>query len=218
MARDWHNIVQKIGNNSKLLIINDGSKDNTYEILVELQKELPCLEVVTKENSGHGATIWYGYQYAINSNASYIFQTDADGQTSPDEFWGFWNIREEDKVIIGFRKGRLDGFSRKFVTKTLKLVIKLIFGVWVKDANTPFRLISNKILSEYLSKVPENFNLTNVLLTIFLVKKGENVVFLPITFLQRQGGVNSINMRKICLIGYQAIKDFKKMRYSLLKE
>ena len=65
VAREWHEVVAGIGQDSRLVIINDGSKDQTYEKLCALQAELPQLLPVTKENGGHGATVLYGYFYAL---------------------------------------------------------------------------------------------------------------------------------------------------------
>ena len=48
VAREWHQIVEKIGEDSRLVIINDGSKDSTYEKLLELKNVLPQLEPVSK--------------------------------------------------------------------------------------------------------------------------------------------------------------------------
>ena len=215
VVRDWHPVVERIGPDSRLVIVNDGSKDRTYDKLIELSGSYPQLEPVTKANSGHGATVLFAYNYAVEQGADYIFQTDSDGQTLPSEFWGFWDEREIYEAIIGHRNHREDGFSRKFVTKVLKLVIKLTFGVTVTDANTPFRLMKRDILVKYLPKIPEDFNLSNVLLSVLLVKNKENIKFVPITFRPRQGGVNSINMRRICRIGRQAVKDFRKLRKSI---
>ena len=212
VVKDWHEVVQKIGNDSKLVIINDGSKDSTFEKLQELEKDYPCLTALTKENGGHGDTILYGYKYALEHNADFIFQTDSDGQTLSSEFWDFWNERNEHSAIIGHRKGREDGFSRVFVTKTLKLVLFLIFHLKITDANTPFRLMKNETLSKYYPMIPEHFNLSNVLLTVLMLDNKEDVVFKKITFRPRQGGVNSINMKKITKIGIQAVKDFRKIR------
>ena len=209
VAREWHEVVAKIGGESKLVIINDGSKDNTYERLVELKSELPYLEPITKPNGGHGATVLYGYKYAMDNGADYVFQTDSDGQTIPDEFWTFWDQRKDYAALIGHRNHREDGFSRVFVTKTLKLVLKLIFGLTITDANTPFRLMPIETLKKYYDRIPENFNLSNVMLTVLLLDAKENVKFMPITFRPRQGGVNSINFKRIIGIGRQAVKDFR---------
>ena len=215
VAREWHEVVAGLGQDSRLVIINDGSKDQTYEKLCALQAELPQLLPVTKENGGHGATVLYGYFYALEHGADYIFQTDSDGQTLASEFQGFWEQRNEKKVLIGYRNHREDGISRIFVTKVLKMVLFLIFGIRVTDANTPYRLMPKKLLQKYIVKVPENFNLSNVMLTVLFLRGKENVQFIPITFRPRQGGVNSINLKKITKIGIQAVKDFRTIKKNL---
>ena len=199
------------------MIVNDGSKDNTYEIMLECTKSRPQLIALSKENSGHGATLLYAYHYALEHEANYVFQTDSDGQTLADEFWPFWEQRKEFDMIIGYRNQRKDGISRIFVTRILKLVIKICFGEKITDANTPFRLMEGKILKQNLYLVPENFNLSNVILSVIYAKKKLKVKYIPITFRPRQGGVNSINLKKITRIGIQAVKDFKKINKTLRK-
>ena len=170
VARGWHEMACLVGGESRLVIIDDGSKDGTYARLQALQAELPRLVPLTKPNSGHGATLLFGYRYALNMIESrkavaggegdswFVFQTDSDGQTDPAEFPGFWEKRHEADVIIGHRKGRQDGFSRIVVTKTLKLVLRLVFGIGITDANTPFRLMSSEALAGKIGSVPEDFN------------------------------------------------------------
>ncbi len=211
---DWYPIIEKYGETGKnrLVIIDDGSRDNTYKIICECTKDRPYLVPITKPNAGHGATVLYGYNYALAQGADYIFQTDSDGQTLPQEFEQFWNLRQQYDMVIGWRKTREDGTGRIFVTKVLKLVIRICFGVNVKDANTPFRLMRANTLRQYISMIPDNFNLSNVLLSVIYTKKKCNVKYCSITFRPRQGGVNSINMRRIFKIGKQAVKDFWKIR------
>ena len=215
VVKDWHEVVEKIGNNSKLVIVNDGSKDNTLQKLKELEKSYSHLVALNKENGGHGDTVLFAYKYALDNNANYIFQTDSDGQTLASEFWNFWNERDKHSAIIGHRKSREDGFSRVFVTKTLKFVLFLIFHLKITDANTPYRLIKHEVLAKYYPMIPEHFNLSNVMLTVLLLEYKEDVEFKPITFRPRQGGVNSINFKKITKIGMQAVKDFRKIRKTL---
>lgn len=208
VIEDWYPIVERIGNGSKLVIIDDGSKDSTYTMMKKAAETRAAFEPVTKPNGGHGATVLYGYRYAIDAGADYVFQTDSDGQTVPEEFWDFWNIREQYDMVIGHRKGRQDGISRIVVTKVLKIVLKLCFGVTIKDANTPFRLMKAQILSENMKFIPKDYNLSNVMVSVIYAKKKLPVKYLPVTFRQRQGGVNSINIKKITKIGKQALKDF----------
>lgn len=204
----WYPVVEQTGAESRMVVMDDGSKDATYEILCRLAKTRPQLVPLHKENSGHGATLLYGYHYALKEGADYIFQTDSDGQTLPAEFAEFWKLRKEYDMIIGHRKGRQDGISRVFVTKVLKLVCLLSFHVRLTDANTPFRLMKAESLKKEIDVIPKDYNLSNVIISVLFAKKGYRVKYLPITFRPRQGGVNSINMKRILKIGRQAWKDF----------
>lgn len=211
----WYPIVEKIGGTSRLVVLNDGSKDRTGQVLRRCMEEYPRLVGINKENEGHGATILRGYQYAIQQGADYIFQTDSDGQTIPGEFWRLWKNREQGGLHIGHRKKRQDGISRIFVTRVLRLALFVTFGVWVKDANTPFRLMEARELAQVIQDIPERFNLSNVLMTVIYKKRQLGVHYYPITFRPRQGGKNSINMKKIVPIGRQAFADFRRLRKSL---
>lgn len=215
VIKEWYPIVERIGNGSRLVIIDDGSKDSTYSIMKNYADDLEAFEPLTKPNGGHGATVLYGYKYAVDKGADYVFQTDSDGQTVPEEFWQFWEDRDNWDMIIGQRKGRQDGLSRVLVTKTLKFVLWLSFRVRLKDANTPFRLMKADVLKEQLGLIPDGYNLSNVLISVIYARKGLKVRYIPITFRPRQGGVNSINMKRIFKIGRQAVRDFKKLNQVL---
>ena len=188
VIRDWHPVVERHSaeGTSRLVVIDDGSKDGTYKILQEYQKKYPLLEAVTKPNAGHGATVLFGYHYALEHGADYVFQTDSDGQTLPEEFEPFWKQREQYDLLIGKRCHRQDGTSRIFVTRVLRLVVGLTFRVWVEDANTPYRLMHADTLREVLKRVPEGFNLSNVLISVLYCKGPYRVKYLPITFRPRQ--------------------------------
>lgn len=213
VVREWHPIVKGISPESRLVIIDDGSKDDTYALLKKLSKKYKQLEPITKKNSGHGGTVLYGYHYAVDHQADYVFQTDSDGQTRPAEFNEFWINRKKYNFQCGWRLGRQDGFSRKFVTRVLKTVILLRFKVLIEDANTPFRLMDTTSLKEKIKKIPKDHNLSNVLLSV-LYRKDKNMKtrYVKITFRPRQGGVNSINMKRIVGIGKKAYTDFGNLK------
>lgn len=216
VVEDWYPVIEKCGPDCRLVIIDDGSKDNTYSLLKECAESRPQMIALTKENSGHGATVLYGYRYAIEHGADYVFQTDSDGQTLPLEFLPFWTSREKYDIIIGYRNKREDGFSRVFVTRVLRLVVKMCFGVFVLDANTPFRMMKADVLKGNMTFVPEDFFLSNVALSAIYKKRGQKMHFIPITFRPRQGGVNSINLKRIFKIGLQSLKDFREINDKLL--
>ena len=216
----WHPVCEQIsqeGHQAHLVIANDGSKDNTFAITQQLQEKYPLLIPLDKTNSGHGSTLLFLYNYAIAQNATFVFQTDSDGQTLPEEFWNLWNNRTSADFHIGTRKGRQDGAGRVFVTKTLRLVVWLMFHVWVKDANTPFRLMNVERLKNILAYIPADFFLSNVAIAAIAVKKHEKIAWYPITFRPRQGGVNSINMKRIFKIGIKALGDFRLINKNLKK-
>lgn len=217
VINDWYPIIDKYNENgtSRLLVIDDGSKDNTYSQICKCAESRPLLLPVTKSNSGHGATVLWGYHYALEHGADYIFQTDSDGQTIPSEFEQFWSLRQKYDLVIGWRRGRQDGISRIIVTKTLKIVIRLCFHVTVQDANTPFRLMKRDKLLKYIDLIPDDFNLSNVLLSVIYTKEKCNIKYIPITFRKRQGGINSINIKKIAKIGIKAFTDFRTLNQKI---
>ena len=222
VVNQWYDVVAKInqqeGAKCKLLIANDGSKDKTFEIMQRLTESYPDFEPLDKPNSGHGATVLYLYRKAIEAGAGYIFQTDSDGQTNPDEFWQLWENRTQYDFQIGDRSTREDGANRVFVTRVLRFVVRLMFGVYVQDANTPFRLMNTERLQAVMQVVPTDFFLCNVAISAIAVKWNERCKWYPITFKPRQGGVNSINFKRIIKIGWKALSDFRMINKNLKNE
>ena len=216
-VRQWYPVVVKLSaeGEARLVIANDGSKDDTYAIMQRLKERYPLLEPLDKPNSGHGATVLYLYRYAIAKGADYVFQTDSDGQTNPDEFWQMWENRDRYDFQIGVRKGRQDGANRVFVSKTLRLIVWLMFHEWVTDANTPFRLMRAEKLQRIMDVIPHDYFLCNVAISAIAKKWNYSIGWYPITFKPRQGGVNSINMKRIMKIGWKALGDFRTINRNL---
>ena len=210
----WYPVIERHAANgtSRLVAVNDGSKDNTFSMMQEFAKTHPLFTPLTKPNGGHGPTVMYAYNYAIEQGADWIFQTDSDGQTNPDEFEAFWEAKEHYDGIFGNRTVRGDGKSRAMVEKVVCLLLRLYFGVRVPDANAPFRLMRAEKVAQYLKKLPENYNLPNIMMTTYFVYYKERVSFRQISFKPREKGTNSINLKKICKIGWQAVKDFRMLK------
>ena len=206
------------GEGSALVVVNDGSKDSTFEKLCSIAGEKPKLIPLDKKNGGHGSAVLCGYRYAIRHGADLIFQTDSDGQTDPRDFARFWKRIRKADAVIGFRPKRGDGFLRKVVEDIVCLILRVIFGVKVKDANAPFRMMKTELVEKYISRLPENYNLPNIMFTTYFVYYRENTAFLPISFKPRQGGKTSINLKKIFVIGRQAMGDFLRFRKEMRKD
>lgn len=212
--KGWHSIISKINSKSpeqksKLVVLNDGSKDNTLERLKVFKANHKNVVIINKENEGHGPTLIRGYKYAIKKNATWIFQTDSDGQTNPDEFWGFWEDRASYDALFGNRVVRGDGLSRKLVEKVVCLLMRLYFKVKIPDANAPFRLMRTDLVEQLLKLMPEKYNLPNIIISTLSVYYKKRVDFRQISFGARKKGKNSINIKKIFRIGREALPNFK---------
>ena len=216
VVEEWHDELEKHNDiDYMIVVINDGSTDNTLTILEEMVSSINKLVVLNKKNGGHGSAVLYGYRYAIEQNAEWIFQNDGDGQTVTNEFGDFWRCRDKHDAIIGKRPTRGDGKSRKAVEDVLCKLIRIIFGVKLHDVNAPFRLMKTELVKKYIEKIPYEYNLPNAMLTTLFVYNDENVAFKNITFNGRKNGVNSINLKNITKIGIKAIFEFISIRSKL---
>lgn len=215
VVKDWYPVLEGKGEQSKLVIADSGSSDRTHEILTDLQKKYPRLEILSGTGKQHGPKVIALYDYAVRQGADYIFQTDSDGQTDPNEFMKFWKLRAQYDGIFGHRNVRGDGKSRAFVEKVVCMLLKIYFGVTVPDANAPFRLMNTDIVKKYLHKMPADYNLPNIMMTTYFVYYKEAYTFCTITFNPRGGGTNSVNIPRIIKIGWKALGEFRKLRKAM---
>lgn len=214
----WYPILDGKAEESRLVIADWGSKDRTHEILEQLKHDkYPKLEILETTNQFHGPKVIALYDYAIKNGIDYIFQTDSDGQTNPDEFEKFWNMRTEYDGIFGNRTVRGDGNDRAFVEKVVCFLLKLYFGVKVPDANAPFRLMKTDVVKKYLYNMPEDYNLPNIMMTTYFAFYKEKMNFQEITFKPRTAGVNSVNIPRIIKIGWKALGDFHNLKKGMKK-
>ena len=208
----WHKaLCEALGDEPFRILVNDsGSSDSTHKILQSLN--LKELQIISNTHKAHGPKLIALYNSAINDNAEWVFQTDSDGQTNPSEFRAFWELRNEYDIILGYRKIRGDGKFRKFVENVVCALLWIFFGVRVRDANAPFRLMKVSILAKYMPNFALDFNLPNIILTAFFAKNNEKMCFREISFQARNAGKNSINFWRIFKIGCKALVDFAKFR------
>ena len=212
VIKEWYKVLNLAAEESRLIVADSGSTDKTHIILTNLKKELPKLEILSDTIKYHGPKLIAMYRYAIVKKADFVFQTDSDGQTNPDEFKGFWDLKEDYDVIIGHRVIRGDGYIRKLIEKIVCLILKIIFNVNVKDANAPFRLMKTNVLGKYIDRFDDDYELPNIMLTTYFSFYKHSILYKEISFKKRQGGKNSINLCKIMKVGFKAISDFKKFK------
>ena len=213
--KQWYPLIADKAESSRLVVADSGSSDRTHFLLEKLQAAYPKLEILSDTGRFHGPKVMALYKYAIEKKADYIFQTDSDGQTDPAEFSAFWEERDGYDALIGNRNVRGDGADRAFVEKVVCLLVFLIFGVRVPDANAPFRLMKGSLVAKYIDRLPADYELPNIMMTVYFAFYKEKLKFNVISFKPRQGGKNSLNIPRIVGIGIKAIKDFAALKKAM---
>ncbi len=210
----WSECLRSLGIPFQIVALNDGSRDQTHEILLKLESEqADLLCVVSKPNSGHGITCRIGYDIAVSSTAEWILQIDSDGQCDPKHFADFWARRERSDCIFGLRTSRDDGIARVVTSAICRVASSLICGQDLKDPNVPYRLMKREALQKALRYIPPNFNIHNVALTYVLKKlPGLKWDYVAIHFPDRKAGENSINVLKVVTWGAEMLLELLRIR------
>jgi dolichol-phosphate mannosyltransferase len=216
VVTEWMQELNRLGISFVLLAINDGSKDGTCGALQRLAERSPdVVQPVDKKNAGHGQACRTGYELAVQSGAPWTLQVDSDGQCDPRFFSSFWAARAEADSIFGVRTSRDDGMGRVLISTICRLVMSVLCGIDLRDANVPYRLIPTSVLEKMLPRIPEDFDMQNLALTVTL-KRDPNLrwKYVPIHFRDRQGGTNSINFSRIVSMGWDMIRNLHRIRRS----
>lgn len=187
---EWHaEVITKIPG-SRLLVIDDASTDRTAEVLAQVARTAPGVDFIRREvNGGHGQALLFGFQQI---HSEFVFQTDSDRQHFPADFWPLWEVRGQYDFVFGVRAKREDGAFRKTVTRLMRLLNWLLWGIWIADANCPFKLMRTEALSAVLERVPKDTFIPMVMISILSRRLGYRVAEVPVRHLPRQGGTQSL--------------------------
>ena len=130
----------------EVIVINDGSWDNTPAVLEELRpRYAPRLRVVTHEtNQGYGAALRSGFAAA---SRDFVFYTDGDGQYDPGELPKLLAEMAPGVVLVnGYKLERNDPRHRIWIGNAYNLFARLLFRVRIRDIDCDFRLIRGETL------------------------------------------------------------------------
>ncbi|MCY7353423.1 MAG: glycosyltransferase family 2 protein [Cytophagaceae bacterium] len=201
---------------TRLIVVNDGSKDKTGPLLDALKPRFPRLMVVHQPNGGHGKAVVNGYQKAVELDSEYVFQTDSDDQFEPEDLLKLWARREGSDFILGYRQVRHDATFRLFVTKVLQASLFTIYGTFISDSNIPFRLIKGDFLANLLAQLPQPVPFApNIFLAVMARKSGQKLLDIPITHKERLTGEVSIQKMKLLKVCWQSFKELFRFRLEL---
>ena len=224
VATEWQAALKFQKIDFEIIFVNDGSTDNTKEILEVLCKDSKALRLVNQENGGHGKALLTGYHSALNSNAHYIFQVDSDDQFLAGDFSKLWKMREAAPFILGIRSKRDDPWFRLVITRFLRNSIIQLCDTKITDANIPFRLVERRFLKALLHCLPAGAFAPNVFISILAAKYIGLLPQVPVNHVERKTGQVSlikIGLLKACvrsffdLIKFSSVLDYKTSRMKL---
>ncbi|MFZ4515658.1 MAG: glycosyltransferase family 2 protein [Acidimicrobiia bacterium] len=140
--------LEESGVDYEILVVNDGSSDNSANVLDALQAEHPKLRVIThNKNRGYGGALQSGIE---NSIKDWVFYTDGDGQYDPSEITKLIQLASADvDVVQGYKIGRSDSLMRKIVGRTYHHGVAILFNLEVEDVDCDFRLMRRTKLREF---------------------------------------------------------------------
>ena len=132
--------------NWEVIIVDDGSSDNTAELINKLEELDSRIRSVThSENKGYGAALRSGI---YSCRYGWIAFTDADGQFNFSEISNFIAIQEKTRadLVIGYYLKRSVPIYRKLNTFAWQTVVNLLFGLNVRDIDCGFKLFSKRVI------------------------------------------------------------------------
>ncbi|GHO85124.1 glycosyltransferase family 2 protein [Dictyobacter formicarum] len=125
-------------NDFEIVVVNDGSKDRTGEILQALSEQDQRVRVITHPvNQGYGAALVSGFNAA---NKDLTFFMDSDGQFDIREISLFFPFIDQYDAVLGYRIDRQDTWMRKLNAWGWKQLIRLVLGVHVRDVDCAFKV------------------------------------------------------------------------------
>ncbi|TSE06027.1 MULTISPECIES: glycosyltransferase family 2 protein [Aquimarina] len=184
-----------INNEYSLILVNDGSKDKTGEILKTHAATTSILTVIThKVNKGYGGAIKSGIEKCITD---YVITIDADGQhylSDVDNL--FAKILETDAdLVIGSRKGQMSASAFRKVGKgIIRFVAKMLMKLSVYDINSGMKIYDTELVNKYLKLTPDTMSFSDII-TLTFVSNRHLVIEEPIQIKKRMGGTSTIGIR-----------------------
>jgi dolichol-phosphate mannosyltransferase len=209
-VREIQTIVLDLVPGSELIVVNDGSTDETKDVLNELAQKDHRVHVVTQPNGGHGAALRNGMQLA---QGEYMLLVDSDRQIPIEAFTELWPEAKTCDMLMGIRVVRHDPPTRIYLTKFVRQVVKALFGVSIRDANVPFKILKRSLWLDAIACIPEGSLAPSLFLAIFALQKKYNVVLREVPHRERQSGVSSIRhfkLLKFCLKSFGQLLKFLK--------
>ncbi|MGD9731467.1 MAG: glycosyltransferase family 2 protein [Desulfamplus sp.] len=216
VINSWVDMLLKLNIKFKIIVLNDGSTDNTVKAL-EIFKTNENIHIVDKKNSGHGPTILMGYKMAVEI-ADWIFQCDSDDEMKAEDFPKLWQNCINYDVLFGIRHNRKQNVGRKIISMFSRVVVKELFGKSISDVNVPYRLMSNCVAQNIIDKIPENTFAPNIIISGMIAKYKYRVYETLIPHYNRKTGKESLVQLKLWKMALKSFKQTILVRFSYFQQ
>jgi glycosyltransferase involved in cell wall biosynthesis len=182
-------------NDFSVIIVNDGSGDNTRKIAESLATDNSFVRIINhKVNKGYGAAIKTGISLA---ETPFIVTIDADGQHCPDDILKLYTkLKESDAdMIIGSRKGSdVKSYYRHVGKSIIRNFAKTVMSVPVYDINSGMKLFNTEMARKYSSLCPDSMAFSDFIALVFVNQK-HLVLEEPIMIRERIQGKSTISYK-----------------------
>jgi glycosyltransferase involved in cell wall biosynthesis len=130
----------------ELLFIDDGSKDDSWDVIKKLASERPYIKALRfRRNYGKSAALYCGFEAA---QGDVVITMDADMQDSPDEIPTLYKMITEDgfDLVSGWKKKRYDPLMKRIPSKIYNATARMVTGVKLHDMNSGLKAYRNKVV------------------------------------------------------------------------
>jgi glycosyltransferase involved in cell wall biosynthesis len=144
-VRDASRFAASAAGDYEVVVVDDGSRDGTAAAVERIAAVDPHVRLVRHDrNRGYGAALRTGFAQA---RKALVFFTDADGQFDVAQLPRLIALLGTAPVVVGYRIKRNDAPHRLFIAKTYNLIVRLMFGLRVRDIDCAFKLFRREVLS-----------------------------------------------------------------------
>lgn len=178
-------VLPNVADLYEVLIVDDGSVDNTGRIADDLSDSDPHVRVIHHPtNRGYGGALRTGF---YNCRYEFIAFIDGDGQFDFGEIAHFAEFMDTNDLVIGFRAERRDSFFRSLNARSWGMLIRLVFGLKVRDIDCAFKVIRRSVLQR-IPRLRSDGAMISAELLIRCRNGGCTIKELPVNHYPRRAG------------------------------
>lgn len=145
-----HNVIEAASAwtpDFEVIVVNDGSNDSTRVIVEAVGSEHPQVRLINHEtNQGYGAALVSGFEACTKS---LVFFMDSDGQFDIHDLKRFFPYIDTFDGVLGYRIDRKDTWMRKLNAWGWKWLVRLVFGLHVRDIDCAFKLYRGQFFHDF---------------------------------------------------------------------